>query len=208
LLEQTQGKWCSKRCRQTAFRFRKLAVIEDKPNTSKRLCYADPPFPGLSRKYYRDEPTYGGEVDHVRLLEQLTTGGFDGWALSTSRKALGDVLSLMPRGVEYSVCVWVKTHNPPKARGISNITEYVIVVPARRRLPGVPDALVTPVARGGDSNLMGRKPIVFINWLFRLLGASPNDSLDDLFPGSGNVTRCFDEYRRMGTTATIQAVGR
>ena len=39
-------RWCSKRCRQTAWRARRLAVTEDLCDTPKRLAYADPPFPG------------------------------------------------------------------------------------------------------------------------------------------------------------------
>ena len=60
-LDPTQEKWCSKRCRQTAWRFRQIAVVEDLGDTPKRLGYADPPFPGLSRKYYGDQPSYRGE---------------------------------------------------------------------------------------------------------------------------------------------------
>lgn len=201
-IEATQEKWCSKRCRQTAWRWRKLAVVEGLGDTPKRIAYADPPFPGLSRKYYGDQPTFAGEVDHRRLVEQLST--FDGWALSTSQEALSDVLSLCPRGVE--VCPWVKTHHHPPARGIANIHEYVLVVPARRRKPGVPDALVCAVARGGDSDLIGRKPLKFISWLFQLLGALPVDSLDDKFPGSGIVGRCWDEFRRSAPSLTPAGV--
>ncbi len=201
-LEVTQEKWCSKRCRQTAYRFRRLAAVEDLADTPKRLCVADPPFPGMSRKYYRDEPTFAGEVDHARLLEQLTTGGYDGWALFTSPKALRDVLSLVPRGVEPRVCTWLKTHCQPKGRGIVCISESVIVVPARQRFPGVPDAIRTAVARGGDSSLMGRKPLKVVQWTFGLLGASHVDSLDDLFPGSGVFGRCFDELRRSAPSMT------
>lgn len=200
LLTKTQDKWCSKRCRQTAWRFRRLAVVEDLGDTPKRLVYADPPFPGMSRKYYGDQPSYGGEVDHARLLEELVT--YDGWALSTSAKSLGLVLSLVHRGVEYRVCSWTKTHHPPMARGPANIWEPLIVSPARRRMPGVPDALVTSVARGGDSSLIGRKPLAFVSWLFQLLGATHRDSLDDRFPGSEVVGRCWSEFRRLGTAAT------
>lgn len=203
-LEQTQEKWCSKRCRQTAWRFRKIAVAEDLGDTPKRLVYADPAYPGLAEKYYGDHPDYRGEVDHVRLLEQLTTGGYDGWALSTSRKALRYVLSLVPAWLddEIIVCPWIKTHHEPKARGPSNKHEYVIVVPARRRMPGPPDCLVAAVARGGDSDLIGRKPLEFIAWLFQLLGAAPRDTLLDLFPGSGIVGRCWDEFCRSAPSLT------
>jgi len=204
-LKPTQIRWCSKPCRQTAWRFRKLAVVEDLGDTPKRIAYADPPFPGLSRKYYGDQDSYAGEVDHARLLEQLTT--FDGWALSTSRKDLRDILgmttSLVPRGDDLIVCPWVKTHHEPKSRGPANIHEYVIVVPARRRMPGVRDALVAAAARSGE--LPGRKPLEFCSWLFQLLGAQPVDSMDDIFPGTGIVTKCWNEFRRMSSGAVADA---
>jgi hypothetical protein len=37
----------------------------------------------------------------------------------------------------------------------------------------------------------GAKPAAFCRWVFGLLGAAPGDSLDDLFPGSGAVTRAW-----------------
>lgn len=191
-LEVTQVRWCSKKCRQTAWRSRRLAVVEDLGDTPKRLAYADPPYPGLSRKYYRDEASYSGEVDHRSLLEQLAT--FDGWALSTSRKALRDVLPMCPEAA--IVCAWVKPNGVPRAnRGPSNVWEPLIVLPARRRRPGVPDFLRAKPARGGGT-LMGRKPIAFCAWLFQLLGASKRDSLEDMFPGTGIVSRCWGEFIR------------
>ncbi len=192
--EGRQRRWCSDKCRKTAWWAGKMAVIEDLLDGPKRLAYADPPYPGLSRRYYGDEPTFAGEVDHKRLLEQLTT--FDGWALSTSRKALPDVLSLCPRGDNLIVCPWVKTRSAAPARGPSNVHEYVIVWPARRRMPGVRDAFVGGHAHSGGSQLMGRKPVRFVHWVFQLLGALPVDSLDDLFPGSGVVGRCWEGLKR------------
>lgn len=188
-----RGKTCSHACRQRRYVARKLAVTEDLGDTPKHLAYADPPYPGLARKYYGDQPNFRGEVDHVRLVEQLVT--FDGWALSTSQKALRDVLALVPAWVTVEVCPWVKTHHEPKARGPANVHEYLIVCPARRRVPGPRDALVAAAARGGG-DLPGRKPVRFVFWLFQLLGAAPNDTLTDLYPGTGIVSRCWDEFRR------------
>lgn len=188
----TAQKWCSKKCRQTAWRFRKIQVLTDPGDRPLKLAYADPPYPGLSKKYYQHEKTYAGEVDHEKLLSLLAT--YDGWALSTSRKALRDILPLCP--AKAIICPWVKTHHQPVARGPGNIHEYVIVSPGRYRQPGPADAFVGAVARGGDSDLIGRKPIKFIQWVFSLLGASPVDQLHDLFPGSGIVSRCWDEFRR------------
>ena len=197
-LKNGQKKYCQPKCRKAAWRSRQLAVVEGLGDAPKRLAVADPPFVGLAEKYYKDEPSYRGEVDHADLVRRLTSGAYDGWALCCSRKSLRYVLSLVPAWVEPIVCTWTKAIHRSKARGIVNVVEHVIVVPARRRFPGVPDGLVCAVARGGDSKLIGRKPIKFVNWVFGLLGAEPCDVLDDLFPGSGIVDSCWKQLKGMG----------
>lgn len=192
VLEVTQVRWCSKTCRQTAYRSRKLAIVEDLGDTPKRLGYADPPYPGMSRKYYGDEPSYAGEVDHEKLVSRMEA--FDGWALSTSAKTLQLVLALCPPDVR--IAAWGKPHGvSSKTRGAHNAWEPIIYKPARLRQPGFPDWLTALPARGGGT-LPGRKPLAFCAFLFRLLGASPVDELDDLFPGTGIVGRSFGEFRR------------
>jgi hypothetical protein len=156
-----------------------------------RLAYADPPFPGLAH-YYRDQPTFGGEVDHVQLVSQLEE--FDGWALSTSGKAetLAYVLGLCPPGVR--LCPWVKPIGVSgKTRGAHHAWEALIVKPARLLQPGKRDWLRAMPARGGGS-LIGRKPLAFCAWLFDLLGALPGDEFHDLFPGSGVVGSCWRQF--------------
>ena len=185
-----RAKWCSKVCRQTAWRARKIAVAEDLGDTPKRLAYADPPYPGTAARYYRDEPDYQGEVDHAALVSLLEH--FDGWALSTSAKALRDILPLCPP--EARVGAWVKPNGvPANTRGSHNTWEPVIYRPARVRRPGFRDWVSLKPARGGGT-LPGRKPIGFCIWLFQLLGASPVDEFDDLFPGTGVVAAAWRQF--------------
>jgi hypothetical protein len=178
-------------------------VVEDLGETPKRLGYADPPYPGMSAKYYGDEPTFAGEVDHAELVSRME--GYDGWALSTSAKTLQYVLSLCPPGVR--VAAWGKPHGvSSKTRGAHNAWEPIIYKPARLRQPGFPDWLTALPARGGGT-LPGRKPLAFCAFLFRLLGASPGDELDDLFPGTGIVGRAFAEFRRASLSTRRDAAG-
>lgn len=154
-----------------------------------RFAYADPPYPGLAARYYRNEPTYGGEVDHAALIASLEASGYDGWALSTSARALRDVLPLCPEGAR--VCAWVKPIGASsRTRGLHNTWEPLIVVRGRKLQPGVRDWLCAQPARWGGS-LPGRKPIAFCAWLFDCLGMLPGDTLDDLFPGTGVVGRAW-----------------
>ena len=95
-----------------------------------RLAYADPPYPGLSRRYYGNHPDYAGEVDHRRLVEQLDA--YDGWALSTSARALPEVLALCPPGVR--VAAWIRGERPTRSAGPLNAWEPVIYFGGRREV--------------------------------------------------------------------------
>lgn len=184
------ARFCGQRCRQTAFRLRRRRATEVNSDRPLRFAYADPPYPGLARRYYQHEPTYAGEVDHVELVASLARS-YDGWALSTSARALRRLLPLCPDGAR--VCPWVKPHAPsPKTYGPHNCWEPLIVVPGRHRRPGVRDWLSALPARGGGT-LPGRKPIAFCAWLFDLLGMAPGDELVDLFPGTGVVSAAWRE---------------
>lgn len=194
LVDQRQ-RYCCKRCRQTAWRVRRLSQMEGQDGQPRRVAYADPPYPGMAW-LYRDQPSYGGEVDHVALVSQLQE--FDGWALSTSEKTLQQVLALCPPDVR--IAAWTKPGGiSSKTRGPHNSWEPIIYKPARLLRPGKRDWLCTHPARGGGSTLIGRKPIAFCVWLFELLGMLPGDHFADLFPGSGQVTRSWQALQSPDT---------
>lgn len=187
------AKFCSRKCRQSAFRIRRLRKQEASTERPLRFAYADPPYPGLSSRFYRNHPDFGGEVDHARLITSLTAG-YDGWALSTGAYALREILPLCPSTVR--VCAWVKPIGVnSRTFGLHNAWEPLIVVPGRRRRPGVRDWISAQPARGGG-DLMGRKPIAFCSFLFDALGMVPGDKLEDLFPGTGIVARTWAEICR------------
>ncbi|MFT4233830.1 MAG: hypothetical protein QM607_02310 [Microbacterium sp.] len=159
----------------------------------------------MAKRYYKDHRDYGGEVDHAQLLGVL--GGFDGWALSTSAKALPEVLALCPSGVR--VAAWVRGPRPTRARGALSAWEPVIYRPARSPVRGpsaaerVEDVLVHGVrARTTDpARVVGAKPAVFAGWMFALIGAAPGDDFTDLFPGSGGVGRAWRVWSGGGVAA-------
>jgi hypothetical protein len=170
-----------------------------------RFAYADPPYPGLAAKYYRLEASFAGEVDHAGLIASLEASGYDGWALSTSAKALRHVLPLCPEGSR--VCAWVKPIGASsRTRGLHNTWEPLIVVRGRELHPGVRDWLRAQPARGGGS-LPGRKPLAFCAWLFDCLGLLPGDTLDDLFPGTGVVGRAWQLSGAALGDASLRARG-
>lgn len=201
-----RARTCSRRCRQAAFRFRRRRATEPAVPKGQVLegplafAYADPPYPGLARRYYGREKTFAGEVDHRRLVRDLERGGYAGWALSTSSKALREVLPLCPPGAR--VCAWLKPIGVPAATaGLHSTWEPLIVVGGRQVRPGVCDWLRAMPARGWGS-LQGRKPVAFCAWLFDCLGMQPGDVLEDLFPGTGMVGRAWREASRGAAAAT------
>lgn len=196
---RSDTRYCSKRCRQTAWRARKGARIAVAGARAMRMAYADPPYPGFARALY-GKP----EVDHAALIASLSAE-YDGWALSTSAAALRDVLPLCPAGVR--VCAWVKPIGAaPATWGIHNTWEPLIVSPGRSLRPGKRDWLAAqPARRGGD--LVGRKPLAFCRWLFAMLGLLPGDTLMDLFPGTGIVGRAWAQVSLGPASATAAGDG-
>lgn len=185
---RSDTRFCSRRCRQSAFRIRRRRLEATATDQPKRFAYADPPYPGFARRLYNCD-----EVDHTRLIASLVDQ-FDGWALSTGAYALRQLLPLCPADVR--VCAWVKPIGvSSKTFGVHNAWEPVIVVPGRRLRPGKRDWIAAQPARG-NGTLIGRKPEAFCVWLFELLGMLPGDELHDLFPGTGIVTRCWREICR------------
>lgn len=189
-LQGRQERYCHKRCRQSAWRLRRRRSLDDTSGpglpAGQRFAYADPPYPGMAQMYPEKE-----EVDHVELIASLTAASYAGWALSTSSRALRDVLPLCPAGAR--VCAWVKPIGvSSQTYGLHSTWEPVIIVGGRKCRPGLPDWIRAMPARGGG-DLIGRKPIAFCAFLFDALGMIPGDHLEDLFPGSGIIGRAWAE---------------
>lgn len=195
---RVDARYCSKACRQAAHRakVRPASTVGDRP---ARLAYADPPYPGMSYRYYRTHRDYAGEVDLPPLLSRLQA--FDGWALSTSARSLPDVLAVAAdlelEGVR--VAAWIRGPRPHQTAPLLGGWEPVVYRPARVPERQLVDVLVGPVPRPRPtlpSSVIGMKPPAFCEWLFGLLGARLGDELEDLFPGSGMVGRSWELYQR------------
>lgn len=203
--------FCRRKCRQAAFRLRKLVpagMLSPTAAAGERFAIADPPYLGLARRYYGCEATYAGEVNHRQLIRRLMGGGYKGWALCCSARSLRVLLPLTPE--ECRVAAWGKPIGVPKAaRGPFNVWEAIILWGGRKVPPGIRDfelladdapALVAQPTRG-DGRLMGRKPLAFCAFVFDLLGMVPGDHLEDLFPGSNAIGRAWLELSRAAELA-------
>jgi hypothetical protein len=185
---------CSKRCRQAKSRFKIRRAEIDATGRPLRFAYADPPYPGLARKYYGPEAS---EVDHAALVARLVEDFPDGWALSTSSEALRDVWALCPEGTR--LAVWVNGGRAVKSYRALHAFEALLVFGGRPRPKPVVEDLRDVLTWGGRQHshpnaLPGMKPAAFCEWMFRLLGAARGDELVDLFPGSGAVSRAWELF--------------
>lgn len=156
-----------------------------------RVAYADPPYPGQAH-LYAGHDDHEGEVDHVELLRYLEE--FEAWALHTSSPALRALLPMCPEATR--VLAWVK----PWASWKPNVSpayawEPVLIYGARARHES--DKVRDFFAAHGSTewDYPGRKPRAVCMWVFAALGLEEEDTLTDLYPGSGAVLAAWEEYR-------------
>lgn len=201
------ARTCSKSCRQKLQRFGVGAALA-RAAKPMRFGYADPPYPGLARRYYKMP-----EVDHALLAVELVRDYPDGFALSTSSDALvtvrGFVESALPKSRRHLVrtAAWVRGSRGCVTMYPRDAWEPLIVYGGRGRKTGAgvawDNVLVSPFGarpRSLKSALIGMKTPAFCEWMFRMLGALRGDELVDLFPGSGVVGRAWRLYNRESDT--------
>ena len=131
---------------------------------------------------------------HALLLEELMDT-YDGWAIATSLDGL-DCYRPLPPGAR--TMIWRKLTSTRGGGRIMNTLEAVIVFtppPRRSRIDGlgqIADFLqAEPPAKSG---FPGAKPPAWTRWVLDALGYDAEaDTVDDLFPGSGAVTRALEQ---------------
>lgn len=193
---RVDGETCSKACRQARQRFR-VSPMADQTGAALRFAFVDPPYPGLSERYYGDHPAFDGEVDHAELIAKLVIEYPDGWALCTNAPSLQMLLNICPEGTR--VAIWVKGSRAGECWRARNAYEPVLIYKGRARKMTVDEVLDDVLIWGGRQHshpgaLVGMKPAPFCEWVFRQLGAAAGDELVDIFPGSGAVGRAWDLY--------------
>ena len=176
-----------------------------------RIAYADPPYPGCAH-LYRDQESFGGEVDHADLIARLERD-FDGWVLHTASTTLHEVLRAADEaGVSgFRIAAWVKPFAAFKRNvSVAYAWEPVLVKPVRK--PVVSGRVVmrdwfsqSITLRKG---LTGAKPHAVCRWLFEVAGLQPDDELVDLFPGTGAVTEAWESWRQEVLAARASDGGR
>lgn len=166
------------------------------------MGYADPPYPGQSKRLYGGHKDYAGEVDHRELVCDMLAWFPQGWALSTSVQALPKVLRHCPDRV--LVGCWLKrATSPPMADNRMYSWEPVILCdtpnpksPTRLHCEANADQYTFRPKRNGY--VVGAKPKGFSYWLFDAMGLGPDDEFVDVFPGSGAVGEAWEAWRAQG----------
>lgn len=169
---------------------RVIPVSSARRRTSRplRFAYADPPYPGLAGLYVEKQ-----EVDHAELIARLEAK-YDGWALHTHVPALTLLLPLCPP--EVRVLAWVKPFAVfrPGAR-LQFAWEPILVKPLGPPYrTSVFDWYRGNPTRKGRS-LKGAKPADVAMFVFDAAGLRPYDSLEDLYPGTGAISRAWSTWR-------------
>ena len=162
-----------------------------------KLGYADPPYIGCAH-LYKDQPDYTGEVDHARLIQHLEAS-FDGWVLhaAATPKSIA-VLAPLVEVTGARWMTWVKGFAAFKRNvSVAYAWEPVIVKAARK--PVVSKRIVmrdwiecSITLRKG---LTGAKPEAVCHWAFEMVGARPEDSMVDLYPGTGAVSAAWRTWQ-------------
>jgi hypothetical protein len=152
-----------------------------------KAVYADPPYMGQAKKHYGTE-----EIDYGKLIKAIVK--FDAWALSCSSPSLRVLLPLCP--VNTRVAAWVK----PFASFKPGINPAYAWEPILYHTNKQRDRTELTVRDWVSANitlrkgLVGAKPEMLCHWIFRILGLTPNDCFIDLFPGTGIVSQCWNDF--------------
>jgi hypothetical protein len=166
-----------------------------------KFAYADPPYLGSAKRYqgsHAEALAFDRIETHAALIRRLEEEFPDGWALSLSSPSLRAILPLCPERVR--VMAWVKPFCAFKANVNPAYTWEPVIVAGGRRLgrdvPTVRDYVAESITL--KRGMVGAKPAAFCEWLFAVLGMDVEDEFHDLFPGSGAVTRAWEEWRQRG----------
>lgn len=163
-----------------------------------KVAYADPPYIGQANKYPEKQ-----EVNHQELINRLCSD-YDAWALSASSPSLKIILPMCPDDVR--VAAWVKPFCSFKVGVNPAYAWEPVIFRGSRRLPRTEpttrDWLACSMTL--EKGLIGAKPPKFCYWLFDLLGMLPEDEFDDLYHGTGIVTKCWQNWRNQKLNINLE----
>lgn len=176
-----------------------------------KLGYADPPYLGCGTLYashHADALAWDDPATHARLVEQLQDE-FDGWVLHGSATPASIALygSLVEKtGARW--CSWVKQfaafkRNVPVAYAWEPVIIKAVRKPVVSKRLVMRDWIMCPITM--RRGLTGAKPEPVVHWALELAAMRPDDELDDLFPGTGAVTKAWRSWQGKFTLPPLLA---
>lgn len=163
-----------------------------------KFAYADPPYHGMGKKmygpYHDQAAIWDDQKTHIGLISRLQDEYPDGWALSCNPRDLNWILPHVPDDAR--IAVWTKTYHQIRPTSTQFAWEPVIWRTNKKdpKRTIVRDWISGPNSRG--KTVPGAKPHYFNRWILDLLLFDPaEDTLDDLFPGSGGMDAALSEIR-------------
>ena len=179
-----------------------------------RMAIADPPYFGTAKRFYSPDgeayekgleyqsnqdsnaDLWDNPESHKELLEYLQDN-FKSFAIAMNVHSLPLYLKKIKPSASsgFRVCSWVKTNSAPTGSRIRNGWEPVLIyndVTRRSQQSGTRtrDYLICNAPREG---FIGQKPYEWTEWIVELLGHKEDDTIADLFFGSGAVTSALIE---------------
>jgi predicted nucleic acid-binding Zn ribbon protein len=157
-----QRRFCSRKCRQTAFRLRHRegVAIEVEDHSDRRPL----------RFLYRDVVALGADVPND-LARELAR--YDGWALSAAPAALPELLAKLRGGPV--ICAWHSPISAAEGEGLRASWEALIVKTTRAPRP-VTDSFFAGLRADASEG----RPAAFGAWVVSVLGLLPGDRVADL----------------------------
>lgn len=165
-----------------------------------RFAYADPPYLGNGKQKYSEHHENAEEYDskdaHIKLVDRLVNEYPDGWMLSCNPKDLRWLLPHCPEDVR--VAAWTKTFHQIRVNvSVQYAWEPVIFYGGRdmrHRRPMTRDWMSCAIAM--RKGLKGSKPDQFFEWILAMIGWMPEDTVDDLFPGTFGLSQTIERLTK------------
>jgi hypothetical protein len=157
-----------------------------------RFAYADPPYLGCGNLYAKHHPEaliWDDPEEHRRLVHRLCDEYPDGWALSLHEPSLLTIRSMCP--TDARTAAWVKPFasfkpNVPRAYTWEPVIFWRGRPMSRKDRTWKDHVIASITMRKG---LTGAKPAAFCEWVLEGLNWQSGDTLDDLFPGTGIMSK-------------------
>ncbi len=166
-----------------------------------KFAFADPPYLGCGALYAAHHPearVWDDPATHQSLIDRLCAEYPEGWVMCLSSPSLRTILPMCPD--DCRVGSWVKPFAVFKANVTTAYAWEPVIWRGGRKRPREEETVrdwvssVITLKKG----LPGAKPEAFCEWVLDLLYVDEReDVIDDLFPGTGVMSKVFERRRRM-----------